>query len=80
MYKIKRNADGEIVRFKARWVVRGFEQREGVDYTETFASVVKPMSYKALFAIVAAYDLKLEQMDVITAFLNGNVEENIYVE
>jgi hypothetical protein len=61
-------------------VVRGYEQREGFDYTETFASVVKPMSYKALFAIAAASDFAIEQMDVKTAFLYGNIEENIYVE
>jgi hypothetical protein len=60
-------------------VVRGFEQREGVDYYETFASVVKPMSYKAIFAIAAAQDWELEQMDVKTAFLYGDVEEDIYV-
>ena len=47
------------MRYKARWVVRGFEQQEGIDYYETFALVVKPMSYKALFAIAAAMDLEI---------------------
>jgi hypothetical protein len=56
-----------------------FEQREGVDYHEICASVVKPMSYKAIFAIAAAQDWELEQMDVKTAFLPGDVEEDIYV-
>ena len=80
VYKLKRGAGGEIIRYKARWVVRGFEQREGVDYHETFATVVKPMSYRALFAIAAAMDLEIEQMDVKTAFLYGEVDEDIYVE
>ena len=80
VYKLKRGADGEILRFKARWVVRGFEQEYGIDYHETFASVVKPMSYKALFAIAAALDLEIHQMDVKTAFLYGKVDEEIYVE
>ena len=80
VYTLKRGPAGEITRYKARWVVRGFEQREGVDYNETFASVVKPMSYKAIFAIAAANDWDLEQMDVKTAFLYGAVEEEIYVE
>lgn len=80
VYRLKRGALGEILRYKARWVVRGFEQLEGLDYHETFASVVKPMTYKALFAIAAANDWDIEQMDVKTAFLYGNIEEDIYVE
>ena len=80
VYKLKRGPDGEILRWKARWVVRGFEQEEGLDYNETFASVVKPMSYKAMFAIAAALDLEVHQMDVKTAFLYGDVDEEIYVE
>lgn len=80
VYKLKRGPTGKVMRYKARWVVRGFEQREGIDYNETFASVVKPMSYKALFALAAALDWEIEQMDVKTAFLYGFVEEDIYVE
>jgi len=80
VFKLKRGSDGRISRWKARWVVRGFEQQEGVDYQETFASVVKPMSYKVLFAIAAAHDLELEQMDVKTAFLYGEIKETVFVE
>ena len=80
VYKIKRGANGEITRYKARWVVRGFEQQEGIDYHETFASVVKPMNYKTLFALAAAKDLEIEQMDVKTAFLYGDIDEEIYIE
>ena len=56
VYKIRRGSQGEIARYKARWVVRGFEQREGIDFNETFAFVVKPMSYKVIFALAAALD------------------------
>ena len=80
VFKIKRAADGSVQKYKARWVVRGFEQVEGSDYAETFAAVVKPMSYKALFAIAAAMDYEIEQMDVKTAFLYGNVNDEVYVE
>lgn len=80
VFKLKRGPNGEILRYKARWVVKGFLQKEGIDYNETFALVVKLMSYKALFAIAAALDLELHQMDVKTAFLYGLVEEDIYVE
>lgn len=80
VHKLKRGPDGKVVRYKARWVVRGFEQLEGLEYHDTFASVVKPMSYKALFALAAAHDLEIEQMDVKTAFLYGTISEEIYVE
>ena len=79
VFTLKRGPKGEITRYKARWVILGCSQREGLDYNETFASVVKPMSYKALFALAAALDWDLEQMDVKTAFLYGAVEEVIYM-
>lgn len=76
-YKLKRGPNGEVVQYKAQWVIRGFEQLAGVDYHKTFASVVKHMSYKAIFAIAAALDLEIEQLDVKTAFLYGNIDEEI---
>ncbi len=78
VFKLKRGVDNEITRYKARWVVRGFQQREE-SFEETFASVVKPISYKAIFAITAAYDLEIEQMDVKTAFLYGMVKNDVYI-
>ncbi len=79
VFKIKKKLDGSIL-YKARWVVRGFEQIHRVNYDQTFASVVKSMSFKVLFAIIAHYDLDCEQMDVVTAFLNALLREVIYVE
>ena len=60
--------------------MRGFEQEESFDYHETFATVVKPMSYKVLFAIASAFDLEIEQPDVRTAFLYRAIDEEIFVE
>ncbi|SMR55934.1 unnamed protein product [Zymoseptoria tritici ST99CH_3D1] len=80
VFKLKRGPNGKILKYKARWVVKGYRQEEGSDYTETFASVVKPMSYKAIFAIAAALDYEIEQMDVKTAFLYGLIKETVYVE
>ncbi len=68
-FKLKRGAKREVIRYEARWVVRGFEQEESLDYHETFATVVKIMSYKAFFAIASALDLEIEQLDMRTAFL-----------
>ncbi len=78
VFKLKRGKDGEITRFKAQWVVKDYSQTRGIDYNKTFASVVKPQSYKTIFALAAARDWDLEQMDVSTAFLYEEVEEDIY--
>ncbi len=60
--------------------MRDFQQREGIDYSETFASVVKPMSYKAIFSLAATKNWEVHQMDVKTAFLYRLIEEKVYVQ
>lgn len=80
VWKLKRGAQGQVIRHKARYVIRGDMQQEGIDFYETFASVVKPMSYKAIFAIAAAQDWEIEQMDIKTAFLYGDIDVPIYTE
>jgi hypothetical protein len=80
VYKIKTDASGKPIRWKSRWVVRGFEQEEGIDFNETFASVVKPMSYKALFVLACVMGWHIEQMDVKTAFLYGAIDAEVYVQ
>ena len=80
VFKVKRGRDGKITRFKARGVVKGYLQQYGLDYDQTFAAVVKPMAFRILFALAAYHDLDVDQMDVATAFLNGVIDQLIYVE
>ena len=68
MFKVKKEKDGEVLRYKARWVVKGYLQQYGVDYNQTFAAVVKPIAFKTLFVIAAYYNLKIKQIDIKTAF------------
>ncbi|PNX68168.1 retrotransposon-related protein, partial [Trifolium pratense] len=66
-------------RYKARLVAKGFPQKEEVDYNEIFSPVVKHTSIRVLLSLVAHVDLELEQLDVKTAFLHGDLDEEIYM-
>lgn len=79
-YKLKRGSDGKLRRFKARLVAKGYSQRKGVDFKETYAPVVRYESVRTLLSIAAAKDLEIIQLDVKTAFLHGDLEEEIYLE
>jgi transposase InsO family protein len=79
VFRVKENQAGEIERFKARLVAKGFSQKYGIDYDETFAPVAKFTSIRAVLSMAAKYGLKLHQMDVKTAFLNGVLDEDIYM-
>ena len=80
LYKIKHAADGSIEKFNARFVARGFSQKEGVDYEETFAPIARYTSIRTTLAIAAKLGKKVHQMDVKIVFLNGVIEEEVYVE
>ena len=80
LYKTKIAADGSVEKHKARFVARGFSQIEGVDYDETFAPVARYTSIRTIIAIAAEMGWCIHQMDVKTAFLNGFIEEEVYIQ
>ena len=80
IYNINHVADGSIEKYKARFVAQGFSQKEGIDYEETFAPVARYTSIRTILALAAVMKSKIHQMDVKTTFLNGLVEEEVYME
>lgn len=79
VFAIKLDADGRILKYKARLVAKGFSQQPGVDYEETYAPVGRVASLRLLLTIAAAFGLELHQADVEGAYLNGRLEEEIYM-
>ncbi|KAJ0522562.1 putative RNA-directed DNA polymerase [Helianthus annuus] len=80
VFKLKTDMDGNVQTYKARLVAKGFTQTQGVDYEETFSPVAMLKSIRILLAIATYYDYEIWQMDVKTAFLNGHLTEDVYME
>ena len=80
VFRNKHNEDGVVVRNKARLVAQGYTQIEGLDFGETFAPVARLEAIRILLAYACAHNIKLYQMDVKSAFLNGKISELVYVE
>jgi hypothetical protein len=76
----KLKPDGTIEKFKARLAAKGFKQKEDIDFFDTFSPVTKIIYIRLLIAIAAIYNLMIHQMDIKTAFLNGDLEEEIYMD
>lgn len=79
MFALKTNSAGEVERYKARLVAKGCSQRYGIDYEETYSPVVRFATIRMLLAMAAEYELYVHQLDVSTAYLNGNLEEDVYM-
>lgn len=79
VYAIKYNADGSIERHKARWVAKGFSQRPGFDFLQSYAPTVMTNTVRTILALVAHEDLEFDVVDVTAAYLNGELEEEVYM-
>ena len=80
VYRVKQEEHTSQPRYKARLVIKGFSQKKGIDFDEIFSSVVKMSSIRVVRGLATSLDLKVEQMDVKTAFLYGDLDKEIYME
>ena len=80
IYKVKHTTDRSVEKYKVRFVAKGFSQKEGIDYEETFAPVSRYSSIRTIISLVAEMGWRVHQMHVKTTFLNGVIEEEVYIE
>jgi hypothetical protein len=80
VYRIKRHIDGTVERLKARLVAKGFDQRSGIDYTETFSLVIKPSTIRVILTLVVDFDWGIRKLDVSNAFLQSTLVEEVYMD
>ena len=80
VFKVKQKPDGNVNRFKACLVAKGFDQLSGVDYYETFCLVIKPSTIRLILALAVHFDWTIKQLDVSNAFLHGVLDEKVYME
>jgi hypothetical protein len=80
VFKVKKDPEGNIVKHKARLVAKGYAQREGVDFEEVFAPVARIETVRLIIALAAKSGWKVHHMDVKSAFLNGDLIEEVYVQ
>ena len=78
-YRVKHAADESVEKYKAHFMAKGFSQKEGIDYEETFATVARYSSIQTIISLAVEMGWRVHQMDVKTAFLNGVIEEEVFI-
>ena len=79
LFKSKLKADGSVDKFKERLVAKGYYQQEGIDFEETYAPVAKLNTIRLLVSLATKYNWKIHQLDIKSAFLNGDLKEEVYL-
>ena len=77
VFDIKRGPEGEIIRYKARWVAQSFRQVEGIDFFESYSGVVKFMLWKGILFLCTRYDYEIHHVNIISAYLKAELKEKI---
>ena len=80
IFRIKKAADGKIERYKARLITKGYHQQEGIDFNQTFSSVVKHTTIRLILCLAATLGRQLQQLDVCNAFLQGHLNEDVFMQ
>ena len=80
VFRVKHNADGSIERLKARIVAKGYSQRPGLDYNESFAPTFRPATLRIMMAMAAVEDLELCSVDITSTFIDGDLDGEIYMK
>lgn len=80
VFKAKYNTDGSLQKLKARLIARGFSQKYGIDFEDTFAPIVRFNTFRLFFAVITMHDLKCYQVDVNNAFIESYLREDIYMK
>jgi hypothetical protein len=80
VFKNKLNVEGKVEKYKSQLVAKGYSQVEGIDFGEIFSTMPKLTSIRFMLSVVVAFDFEVEQMDVKTSFLHGDLEEEIYMK